>query len=176
MLKRWWCGIVFVSFACGRLMGMETKLHFAAARGESEELQQLLDTGAYDVIEKDWSAVCKEWERERGRGVDLLFLPSHLHSVDCVRWITVGMYCDFMRWDLRCLCVCVCTDCVDRLLSIMRHGKATVSVSVDWSQRKQMSTQKMLAELYSLLSFSFPSLSLSSLSLLWIYFPPSLSP
>jgi hypothetical protein len=41
-------------------MGMETKLHFAAARGESEELQQLLDTGAYDVIEKDWSAVCKE--------------------------------------------------------------------------------------------------------------------
>jgi hypothetical protein len=66
-------------------MGKRTKLHEAAERGESEELQRLLDTGGYDVNEGDegLNYVCKE--RERERGVDLLFLPSHLHPVDCVR-------------------------------------------------------------------------------------------
>jgi hypothetical protein len=68
-------------------MGKKTKLHWAAERGESEELQRLLDTGAYDVNEGDEDMVCeeRERERERGRGVDLLFLPSHLQTVDCVR-------------------------------------------------------------------------------------------
>jgi hypothetical protein len=64
---------------------MRTKLHEAAERGESEELQRLLDTGAYDVNEGDGRRVCEERERERERGVDILFLPSHLHTVDCVR-------------------------------------------------------------------------------------------
>jgi hypothetical protein len=43
---------------------MKTKLHEAAERGESEELQRLLDTGAYDVNEKDQGNVCAERERE----------------------------------------------------------------------------------------------------------------
>ena len=49
-------------------MGKKTKLHEAAERGESEELQQLLDTGTYDVNEGDegFSYVCEERERERG--------------------------------------------------------------------------------------------------------------
>ncbi len=64
-------------------MGKKTKLHEAAERGESEELQRLLDSGAYDVNEGDWEEVCEE--RERERRVDLLFLPSHLHTVGCVR-------------------------------------------------------------------------------------------
>jgi hypothetical protein len=70
---------------------MKTKLHEAAERGESEELQRLLDSGSYDVNEgndeKYFVGVCdlKEGERERERGVDLLFLPSHLHTVNCVR-------------------------------------------------------------------------------------------
>ncbi len=64
-------------------MGKKTKLHEAAERGESEELQRLLDSRAYDVNEEDEGNVCGE--RERERGVDLLFLPSHLHTVDCVR-------------------------------------------------------------------------------------------
>ncbi len=64
-------------------MGKKTKLHEAAERGESEELQRLLDSGAYDVNEGDEYKVCEEGEREKG--VDLLFLPSHLHSVECVR-------------------------------------------------------------------------------------------
>ncbi len=66
-------------------MARWTKLHEAAESGESEELQRLLDTGAYDVNEGDGLKVCKETERERERGVDLLFLPCHLHTVDCVR-------------------------------------------------------------------------------------------
>ncbi len=49
-----------------------TKLHEAAKRGESEELQRLLDTGAYDVNEGNEDKVCEE--RGRERGVDLLFL------------------------------------------------------------------------------------------------------
>jgi hypothetical protein len=32
-------------------MGKKTKLHEATERGESEELQWLLDTGTYDVNE-----------------------------------------------------------------------------------------------------------------------------
>ncbi len=71
-----------------------------------------------------WKGLWKWEDGERERGVDLLFLPSHLHTVDCVRWITVGMYCFFMWYDMRCVCVCMCvcvlTDYVDRLLSIMR--------------------------------------------------------
>jgi hypothetical protein len=61
-------------------MGMKTKLYEAAERGESEELQRLLDTGAYDVNEgdEDWLNVCEEREGERERSVDRLFLPSHL--------------------------------------------------------------------------------------------------
>ncbi len=39
-------------------MGKKTVLHRAAAKGESEELQQLLDTGAYDVNEGDEENVC----------------------------------------------------------------------------------------------------------------------
>ncbi len=34
-------------------MGMETKLHEAAENGESEELQRLLDSRAYDVNGED---------------------------------------------------------------------------------------------------------------------------
>ena len=70
----------------------------------------------------------------------LILFPSHLHSVDCVRWITDGMACDVMWCEM--IFVCVCTNCVDRLLSTMQHAKDTVNVSVDWSQRMQMSTQK----------------------------------
>jgi hypothetical protein len=62
----------------------KTKLHEAAERGESKELQWLLDTGAYVVNEGDEDKVCEERERERERGADFLFLPSHLHTVDCV--------------------------------------------------------------------------------------------
>jgi hypothetical protein len=45
-------------------MGVKTKLHEAAERGESEELQRLLDTGAYDVNEEDegFFNVCEERE------------------------------------------------------------------------------------------------------------------
>ncbi len=45
-------------------MGKKTKLHEAAARGESEELQRLLETGAYDVNEGDEGLlnVCEERE------------------------------------------------------------------------------------------------------------------
>ncbi len=65
-------------------MGKKAKLHEAAERGESEELQRLLDTGAYDVNEGEggYFNVCEE--REGEREVDLLFLPSHLHTVDSV--------------------------------------------------------------------------------------------
>ncbi len=90
-------------------MGMKTELHEAAERGESEELQLLLDTGAYDVDAGDEFRVRQQCEREtererekervvltdlnqwRGRegeeeiSLDSLFLPSYLHSVDCVR-------------------------------------------------------------------------------------------
>jgi hypothetical protein len=48
-------------------IGKKTQLHEAAERGESEELQRLLDTGAYDVNEEDGLKVCGEKERERGR-------------------------------------------------------------------------------------------------------------
>jgi hypothetical protein len=48
-------------------MGMKTKLHEAAERGESEELQRLLDSRAYDVNEGDYTEVCEERERERER-------------------------------------------------------------------------------------------------------------
>ncbi len=48
---------------------VKTKLHEAAERGESEELQRLLETGAYDVNEGDVFKVCEERERERERGV-----------------------------------------------------------------------------------------------------------
>jgi hypothetical protein len=64
-------------------MGKKTKLHWAAKKGESEELQRLLGIGSHDVNEGDEGKVCEE--RERERGVDLLFLPSHLQTVDCVR-------------------------------------------------------------------------------------------
>ncbi len=46
---------------------MKTNLHTAAARGESEELQRLLDTGAHDVNEGDEDKVSEERERERER-------------------------------------------------------------------------------------------------------------
>jgi hypothetical protein len=46
-------------------MGMKTKLHEAAERGESEELQRLLDSRAYDVNEGDEDKVCEEREREK---------------------------------------------------------------------------------------------------------------
>jgi hypothetical protein len=47
----------------------KTELHEAAKRGESEELQRLLDTGAYDVNEgnEEDSDVCGEREGERER-------------------------------------------------------------------------------------------------------------
>ncbi len=51
-------------------MGKKTKLHEAAERGESEELQRLLDTQAYDVNEGDELKVCGESERARERGID----------------------------------------------------------------------------------------------------------
>ncbi len=68
-------------------MGKKTKLHEAAERGDSEELQRLLDTGAYDVNEEGNQIFCERVceERERERGVGLLFLPSPLHTMDCVR-------------------------------------------------------------------------------------------
>ncbi len=77
-------------------MGKKTELHSAAEKGEREELQRLLDSGSYDVNEGDegYKNVCeeregegdrRERERKREGGVDLLFLPSHLHTVDCVR-------------------------------------------------------------------------------------------
>jgi hypothetical protein len=52
-------------------MGMKTKLHKAAERGESEELQRLLDAGSYDVNEGDEDSfnVCEERGREREREV-----------------------------------------------------------------------------------------------------------
>ncbi len=82
-----------------RLMGKKTKLdrtgktklHEAAERGESEKLQRLLDTGSYDVNEgernKVWEREERERERDRDREREVLtsFLPSHLHTVDCVR-------------------------------------------------------------------------------------------
>jgi hypothetical protein len=49
-------------------MGKKIKLHEAAERGESEELQRLLDTGAYDVNE-GFFKVCEGSEREREREV-----------------------------------------------------------------------------------------------------------
>ncbi len=62
----------------------KTQLHEASERGESEELQRLLGTGAYDVnqVDDEFRKVCEKKEGER---VDLLFLPSHLHFVDYVR-------------------------------------------------------------------------------------------
>ncbi len=49
-------------------MGKKTKLHEAAERGESDELQRLLDSGSYDVNEGAYN-VCEEREREREREV-----------------------------------------------------------------------------------------------------------
>jgi hypothetical protein len=46
---------------------VKTKLHEAAERGESEELQRLLDTGAYDVNEGDGLRVSVEREGESVR-------------------------------------------------------------------------------------------------------------
>jgi hypothetical protein len=40
------------------------KLHEAAERGDSEELQRLLDSRAYDVNEGNEIKVCEERERE----------------------------------------------------------------------------------------------------------------
>jgi hypothetical protein len=64
-MMAWHC--FFVSFA----MGKKTKLHEAAERGESEELQRLLDSGSYDVNEgsdESWhEEVCGERESERRR-------------------------------------------------------------------------------------------------------------
>jgi hypothetical protein len=52
---------------------VKTKLHEAAARGESEELQRLLDTGAYDVNEGSdeifSERVCESERTEREREV-----------------------------------------------------------------------------------------------------------
>jgi hypothetical protein len=55
-------------------MGKKTKLHEAAERGESEELQRLLDTRAYDVNEGDegFLNVCEERERVREREREVL--------------------------------------------------------------------------------------------------------
>jgi hypothetical protein len=47
-------------------MGKKTKLHEAVERGESEELQQLLDSRAYDVNEGDEGFFNVCGERERG--------------------------------------------------------------------------------------------------------------
>jgi hypothetical protein len=48
-------------------MGKKTELHWAAEGGDSEELQRLLDTGAYDVNEgnEGFFNVCEEREREK---------------------------------------------------------------------------------------------------------------
>jgi hypothetical protein len=52
-------------------MGMKTKLHEAADGGESEELQRLLDSRAYDVNEGDGTEVCVEREkRKRGKSYE----------------------------------------------------------------------------------------------------------
>jgi hypothetical protein len=64
----------------------KTKLHEAAESGESEELQRLLDTGAYDLNETDEYLVCEEKrENERERGVlsDSFFLTSF--TVGCMQ-------------------------------------------------------------------------------------------
>ncbi len=45
-------------------MGKKNELHEAAERGQSEELQRLLDSRAYDVNEGDEGKVCEEGERE----------------------------------------------------------------------------------------------------------------
>ena len=66
-------------------MGKKTPLHEAAERGESEKLQRLLEAGTYDVNAGDGDNVCEERKREREREVLTDFLPSHLHTVDCVR-------------------------------------------------------------------------------------------
>ncbi len=49
-------------------MGKKTQLHEAAEREESEKLQRLFETGAYDVNGEDqvFDNVCEERERERG--------------------------------------------------------------------------------------------------------------
>ncbi len=70
-------------------MGKKTVLHTAAEEGKSEELQQLLDTGEYDVNQEydGYMNVSKTREKERQRQGEVLtdFLPSHFHDVDCVR-------------------------------------------------------------------------------------------
>ncbi len=49
-------------------MGKKTQLHTAAERGESEELQRLLETGVYDIHEGSNEefclGVCEEREGE----------------------------------------------------------------------------------------------------------------
>ncbi len=139
-VERWWRVIVFVSFArWGR------GLHYTQPQrgGRVRSCKGFLTQDhmmSMKEMKATWGfAKWEEREEERERGVDWLFLPSHLHTVDCVRWIVVCMYGDFM-W---CNMSCVWTDCVDRLLSIMLLVVATVSVSVDWSKRMRMSTQKM---------------------------------
>jgi hypothetical protein len=49
-------------------MGKKTKLHEAAERGESEELQRLLDTGAY-AVNGGYEGFYNVCEREREREV-----------------------------------------------------------------------------------------------------------
>jgi hypothetical protein len=66
----------------------KTKLH-EAKKGESEELQRLLDTGAYDVNEEDEGNVCEEREREIFLTYSFFLLISTLWIVCVMRFVFV---------------------------------------------------------------------------------------
>jgi hypothetical protein len=64
-------------------MGKKTKLHEAAERGESEELQRLLDSRAYDVNEGSdenyWEGVCDLKEENTSRHTNTQHFLSLTH-------------------------------------------------------------------------------------------------
>jgi hypothetical protein len=105
-------------------MGKKTALHGAAGRGESEELQRLLETGFFDINEGSdeeyLEGVCEESQRK----VLAVFLSFSSPPFGLCAVNNSG----YRLWlNVRC----VCTDCVDRLLSIIRHTLATLSVFID---------------------------------------------
>ncbi len=81
-MMTWHC---FCFVRVGRVMGKKTELQKAAERGESEELQRLLDTRSYDVNEGNEGDfdVCEEREREREREV----LTYSFFLLICTLWI-----------------------------------------------------------------------------------------
>ncbi len=69
-----------------------------AARGDSEELQRLLDTGEYDVNEGNETTVCEKTETHREREVltDSSFLLISTLWIVCheSQWVCIEISCD----------------------------------------------------------------------------------